>query len=171
MRVLLLLLLAVSIAAAASPARSPKASSPPRTTSTQPPYQAGWTPETVDQMVAECGEQLVQGAWHNTLRREQMPEDQALTPEIRQQLAPQIAAFQKVCDCTVRRLAARWDKHAWDTQRPEMDRYAVELVEKGICPLPKRKALPPVAAPPAATKPSAAAPGEKPLSGAPSTQP
>ena len=146
MRLLLVLLVAAPVLAAGRPAAKPAATKPgpakPAATKAAPArradvYADGWTPASVGEAIGACGDALVQGAWRNTLREQHMPEDQVMTAEMRARLAPQIAGLRKVCDCTVRKTAARYGKHEWDTQRDAMDRYAVELVQKGTCPLPK----------------------------------
>ena len=67
----------------------------------------GWTPEALADASAGCTEGLVQGAWDNTKREQGVDPARPLTPEIRKQLAPQIAAMKKLCACAVREAAKR----------------------------------------------------------------
>jgi hypothetical protein len=90
-----------------------------------------WSAEELDTEVAACTEALVKGAWENTKRAQDIDPKAELTPEIRKQLAPQIAAMQKVCDCAVREAAKKFGQG--DSGKPEFQRFVVDSVTRGKC--------------------------------------
>ncbi|MCW5891133.1 MAG: hypothetical protein KIT14_11360 [bacterium] len=97
----------------------------------------GWTPEAVKEANVACTDALVDGAWKNTKREQKLDETLALTPEIREQLAPQIKAFGKLCECTVRKMAEKFSRNDYEHDDGQVEKYARELVENGTCKLPK----------------------------------
>lgn len=97
----------------------------------------GWTPERLKQANAACTDALVAGAWENTKREQKLDEKMELTPEIREQLKPQIAAFDELCACTVRKMAEKFSRKAYEHDDGTVETYTRELVEKGTCKLPK----------------------------------
>lgn len=100
-------------------------------------YRDGWTPAGIEQAVAACTEELVEGAWRNTEQAQGVEAYRPLTPELRRQLAPQIEGFRTLCDCTVRETAKRYGKADYGRNGDAVERYAVELVERGTCKAPR----------------------------------
>jgi hypothetical protein len=90
-----------------------------------------WTAQELDTEVAACTEALVKGAWENTKRAQDIDPKAELTPEMRKQLAPQIAGLQKVCDCAVREAAKKFGQG--DSNRPEFQSFVVDSVTRGKC--------------------------------------
>jgi hypothetical protein len=97
--------------------------------------KAGWSPEALTKESADCTEQLVQGAWENTKREQGADPALPLTPEIRTQLAPQIAAMRKLCECAVRAGARRYTKAEADASPAGLDRFVADTVATGECKL------------------------------------
>ncbi len=97
--------------------------------------QAGWTPETLATASAGCTEELVKGAWANTKREQGVDPDEPLTPEIREQLAPQIAAMKKLCACAVREAAKRYSKAEADGSPKDLDKFVADVIGRGVCKL------------------------------------
>jgi hypothetical protein len=97
--------------------------------------KAGWTPGALSTASASCTEELVQGAWANTKRAQGVDPDKPLTPEIREQLAPQIAAMQKLCGCAVREAAKRYTKAEADKAPKDLDRFVADVIGRGVCKL------------------------------------
>ena len=94
--------------------------------------KAGWTPEGLATASAACTEELVQGAWANTKREQGVDPDKPLTPEIREQLAPQIAAMKKLCACAVREGAKRYTKAEADRAPKDLDRFVADIIGRGV---------------------------------------
>ncbi|HEV7731161.1 MAG TPA: hypothetical protein VGR62_03320 [Candidatus Binatia bacterium] len=103
-----------------------------------PALKDGWTPKTLQQAVKACTDELVDGAWKNTKKDAGVNPDAPLTPEIRKEIQPQIDEFNKLCDCVVRKSAEKFEMTAYQKNGPEIDTYAVELIDKGTCKAPKR---------------------------------
>jgi len=97
--------------------------------------KAGWTPEALSTASAACTEELVQGAWSNTKREQGVNADKPLTPEIREQLAPQIAAMKKLCACAVREGAKRYTKAEADRSPKDLDKFVADVIGRGVCKL------------------------------------
>lgn len=97
--------------------------------------KAGWTPEALSTASVACTEELVQGAWANTKREQGVDADKPLTPEIREQLAPQIAAMKKLCGCAVREAAKRYTKAEADKAPKDLDRFVADVIARGVCKL------------------------------------
>jgi hypothetical protein len=97
--------------------------------------KAGWTPAALATASAGCTEELVKGAWANTKREQGVDPDKPLTPEIREQLAPQIAAMKKLCACAVREAAKRYSKAEADRSPKDLDRFVAEIIGRGVCKL------------------------------------
>jgi hypothetical protein len=97
--------------------------------------KAGWTPEALSTASAACTEELVQGTWTNTKREQGVDPDKPLTPEIREQLAPQIAAMKKLCACAVREGAKRYTKAEADRSPKDLDRFVADIIGRGVCKL------------------------------------
>ncbi|HXJ34308.1 MAG TPA: hypothetical protein VMS22_09765 [Candidatus Eisenbacteria bacterium] len=115
-RALVLLLLAAASAALASDT-----------------YKDGWTPNTIRDAVGACTDALVDGAWENTKRDQGIDPKRQMTPELRKQLEPQIDAFRRLCDCTVRETAKKYGAKDYERQSDVVQRYTVELVQRGTC--------------------------------------
>jgi hypothetical protein len=97
--------------------------------------KAGWTPDALSTASAACTEELVQGAWANTRREQGVDADKPLTPEIREQLAPQIAAMKKLCACAVREAAKRYTKAEADRSPKDLDKFVADVIGRGVCKL------------------------------------
>jgi hypothetical protein len=97
--------------------------------------KAGWTPAALVEASTACTEELVQGAWSNTKREQGVDPAKPLTPEIRKQLEPQIAAMKKLCECAVRKAAARYSKAEGEASPKDLDRFVAGVVESGACKL------------------------------------
>jgi hypothetical protein len=97
--------------------------------------KTGWTPEALSTASAACTEELVQGAWANTKKEQGVDAEQPLTPEIREQLAPQIAAMKKLCACAVRESAKRYTKAEADRAPKDLDRFVADVIGRGVCKL------------------------------------
>jgi hypothetical protein len=97
----------------------------------------GWTPDGVKEANKACTDALVDGAWENTKRDQNLDPKLEMSPEIREALKPQIAAFGKLCECTVGKLAEKYSRKAYENDDGSVEKYARELVEKGTCKLPK----------------------------------
>lgn len=97
----------------------------------------GWTPEGVKEANQACTDALVAGAWENTKRDQQLDPKLEMSPEIREALKPQIAAFGKLCECTVRKMAEKYSRKDYEKDDGSVEKYARDLVEKGTCKLPK----------------------------------
>lgn len=95
------------------------------------PARPEWTPEQLKAESAACTDELVKGAWENTKRDQQLDPKLEMTPEIRKQLAPQIAGLAAVCDCAVREAAKRFGRG--DANKSEFQRFAIETVTSGKC--------------------------------------
>lgn len=100
-----------------------------------PALKAGWTEPALAKESADCTEQLVQGAWENTKRDQGADPSLPLTPEIRKQLAPQIAAMEKLCACAVRRGAERYTKAEADATPADLEQFVADTITKGTCKL------------------------------------
>jgi hypothetical protein len=96
-------------------------------------YADGWTSKGLEEAVGACTDELVDGAWMNTKREQGVDPAMTMTPEIRQQLAPQIAAFRKLCSCTVHETAKKYGRDAYRRDADAVGRYAQELVKRGTC--------------------------------------
>jgi len=99
------------------------------------PKKSEWTAEALNVESAACTEALVNGAWERTKRAQNVDPDMKMTPEIRKQLAPQIASMATVCDCAVREAARKFGQD--DANKPEFQLFAIETVTKGKCKPPK----------------------------------
>lgn len=97
----------------------------------------GWTPDGLKEATGACTNALVDGAWENTKRDQKLDPKLEMSPEIREQLKPQIAAFGKLCECTVRAMAKKYSRTDYEHDDGSVEKYARELVEKGTCKLPK----------------------------------
>lgn len=95
----------------------------------------GWTATALATETTDCTETLVQGAWENSKREQHADPALPLSPEIRQELAPQIAAMQKVCACAVRAAAERYSKADADATPKDLDRFVADTVANGTCKL------------------------------------
>jgi hypothetical protein len=95
----------------------------------------GWTTDALAKESAACTEQLVQGAWDNTKRAQGADPSLPLTQEIREQLAPQIAAMTKLCACAVRAGAERYTKAEAEGAPKDLERFVTETISKGTCTL------------------------------------
>jgi hypothetical protein len=99
-------------------------------------YANGWTELTIDEAVEACTEALVQGAWENTKREQKVDPKRPLTPEIRKQLAPQIEALNRLCECTVKETAKKYGQKDYEKKPDEVQRYTLDLVKRGVCKAP-----------------------------------
>jgi len=97
--------------------------------------KAGWTPELLASETDDCTEALVQGAWDNTKREQGADAALAMSPEIRKQLEPQIAAMKKLCECAVRAGAERYTKAEADKTPADLDNFVTETIANGTCKL------------------------------------
>lgn len=97
----------------------------------------GWTPEGLKEASGGCTNALVADAWENTKRDQKLDPKLEMTPEIREQLQPQIDAFAKLCECTVKKMAKTFGRTAYEKDDGTVEKYTRELVEKGKCKLPK----------------------------------
>ena len=104
-----------------TPARGPAAE----------PKKPEWTADALSMEAAACTEALVNGAWERTKRAQNVDPNMEMTPEIRKQLAPQIASMATVCECAVREAAKKVGRD--DADKPEFQLFAVETVTKGKC--------------------------------------
>ena len=95
----------------------------------------GWTPAALAEASAGCTEELVKGAWENTEREQGVDAGTPMTAEIRKQLEPQIAAMKKLCECAVRKAAARYGKGEGEASAKELDRFVAGVVARGECKL------------------------------------
>jgi hypothetical protein len=100
-------------------------------------YADGWTADGIKQAVDACTNELVEGVWNNTKKDQGIDPDRPLTPELRKQLAPQIEAFHRLCDCTVKNTAKKFGSVAFHKDTDAAGRYAQELVKKGTCTRPQ----------------------------------
>lgn len=98
---------------------------------TAEPEGPEWTAEALNVEAAACTEALVNGAWERTKRAQHVDPGMKMTPEIRKQLAPQIASMARVCDCAVREAAKKFGRD--DANKPEFQLFAIETVTKGKC--------------------------------------
>ena len=96
-------------------------------------YADGWTPKALEEAVDACTNELVEGAWANTKRAQGVDPAKPMTPEIRKQLAPQIAGFRDLCSCTVKASAKKYGRKAYQTDADAVGRYAQDLVKRGTC--------------------------------------
>jgi hypothetical protein len=99
-------------------------------------YRPGWTPTAIEEAATACTEALVQGAWENTKREQNVDPKKPLTPEIRKQLAPQIKALERLCDCTVKETAKKYGQEDYEKKPDEVQRYTLDLVKRGVCKAP-----------------------------------
>jgi hypothetical protein len=99
------------------------------------PKAPGWTADALKAESAACTEVLVKGAWENTKRDQGAEPAMEMTPEIRKQLAPQIAGMASLCECAVREAAKKFGPG--DGDRLDFQRYAIDTVQSGRCKLPK----------------------------------
>jgi hypothetical protein len=97
--------------------------------------KAGWTPDALAKETADCTEELVQGAWENTKRSQGVDASKPLTPEIRTELAPQIAAMKKLCGCAVREGAKRYTKAEADRTPKDLEAFIAGTIARGTCKL------------------------------------
>lgn len=97
--------------------------------------KAGWTTTAIEKETADCTEELVQGAWDNTKRSQGVDPAKPLTPEIRAELAPQIAAMKKVCACAVREGAKRYTKAEADKTPKDLEAFVAGTIARGTCKL------------------------------------
>jgi hypothetical protein len=95
----------------------------------------GWTPRALDESTAACTEELVRGAWENTKRDQGVDPAKPLTPEIREQLAPQIAAMKKLCGCAVREGAKKYSAAEAKASPKDLDTFVADVVARGVCKL------------------------------------
>jgi hypothetical protein len=95
----------------------------------------GWTPRALDDSTTACTEELVQGAWNNTKRDQGVDPAKPLTPEIREQLAPQIAAMKKLCACAVREGAKKYSAAEAKASPKDLDTLVADVVARGVCKL------------------------------------
>jgi hypothetical protein len=98
--------------------------------------KAGWTPELLGSETEDCSQTLVQGAWENTKREQGADPSIPLTPEIRKQIEPQIAAMKDLCACAVRAGAERYTKAEADKTPADLDRFIEGAIDNGTCKLP-----------------------------------
>ena len=97
------------------------------------PYAEGWTKDSVNEAIDSCTEQIVKGAWANTKKAQGVDPKMKMTPEIRKQLAPQIAKFRELCKCTVTEAAKKFGRKKYETDPEAVGSYAQELVKNGTC--------------------------------------
>lgn len=97
--------------------------------------KAGWTPEVLSSETNDCTEALAQGAWENTKREQGADAALPMSPEIRKQLEPQIAAMKMLCACAVRAGSERYTKAEADKSPADLDRFVTETIANGTCKL------------------------------------
>lgn len=97
------------------------------------PYADGWTEASVRDAIDSCTEQIVKGAWANTKKAQGVDPKMKMTPEIRKQLAPQIAKFRELCSCTVKEAAKKFSRKEYEADTNAVGTYAQELVKRGTC--------------------------------------
>ena len=97
--------------------------------------KAGWTAENLADATSSCSDTLIEGAWANTKREQGVDPAKPMTPEIREQLAPQMAAMRKLCACAVREAAKRYSKAEAEKSPKDLDRFVADTVASGKCKL------------------------------------
>ena len=95
----------------------------------------GWTSKRIESETATCTEATVKDAWENTKREQGADPSLPLTPEIRKELAPQIAAMKKLCACAIREAAKRYTWAEAQATPSDLQSFIAETVTKGTCKL------------------------------------
>lgn len=98
-------------------------------------YKAGWTKKLIDSETADCTEATVKDAWENTKSQQGVDPSLPLTPEVRKQLEPQIAAMKKMCACAIREAAKRYTRAEADATPSDLQQFIADTVAKGTCKL------------------------------------
>ena len=94
-----------------------------------------WTTKRIESETTECTEATVKDAWENTKREQGADPSLPLTPEIRKELAPQIAAMKKLCACAIREAAKRYTWAEAQATPGDLQNFIAETVSKGTCKL------------------------------------
>ena len=95
----------------------------------------GWTSKRIESETTACTEATVKDAWENTKREQGADPSLPLTPEIRKELAPQIAAMKKLCACAIREAAKRYTWAEAQATPGDLQSFIAETVTKGTCKL------------------------------------
>jgi hypothetical protein len=96
-------------------------------------FKAGWTKKLIDAETADCTEATVKDAWENTKSQQGADPSLPLTPEIRKQLEPQIAAMKKMCACAIREAAKRYTRAEAEATPSDLQQFIADTVAKGTC--------------------------------------
>lgn len=97
--------------------------------------KAGWTKKILDSEIADCTEATVKDAWENTKSQQGVDPSLPLTPEVRKQLEPQIAAMKKMCACAIREAAKRYTRAEAEATPSDLQQFIADTVAKGTCKL------------------------------------
>ncbi len=97
--------------------------------------KAGWTKKLLESETEDCTEATVKDAWENTKSQQGVDPSLPMTPEVRKQLEPQIAAMKKMCACAIREAAKRYTWAEAEATPSDLQQFIADTVAKGTCKL------------------------------------